>query len=240
MPVVKGQCARDVLPHFFNISVFKSGEKISSTIRHIYNESVNLFDSSNAVLTPMIGVISHKQCQWLAWRVWWHMLTFVTRDYLMPSICSLLWKNLCHCPPKSTQSCYNLLSKLPCDIHLIAISQELFINLICNIFSEITLLKLPPFLPGPNELTHWGWVMHICISKLTIIGSDIGLSPGWCQAIIWTNARIWLIGPLGTNFIEMLIEIQAFSLKKICLTMQSMKCCPFCLNLNSLVQNQIW
>ena len=29
---------------------------------------------------------------------------------------------------------------------------------------------------------------HICVSKLTIIGSDNGLSPGRHQAIIWTNA----------------------------------------------------
>ena len=33
-------------------------------------------------------------------------------------------------------------------------------------------------------LTHWGRVTHICVSKLTIIGSDNGLSPGRCQAII--------------------------------------------------------
>ena len=38
-------------------------------------------------------------------------------------------------------------------------------------------------------------------------GSDNGLSPGWRQAIIWTNAGILLIGPLGTNFSEILIEI---------------------------------
>ena len=45
-------------------------------------------------------------------------------------------------------------------------------------------------------------MMHICISKLTSIGSDNGLSPGRRQAIIWTNAGILLIGPLGTNFSE--------------------------------------
>ena len=39
-------------------------------------------------------------------------------------------------------------------------------------------------------------MMHICISKLTIIGSDNGLSPGRRQAIIWTNARILLIKSL--------------------------------------------
>ena len=48
-------------------------------------------------------------------------------------------------------------------------------------------------------LTHWGRVTHICVSKLTIIGSDNGLLPGWRQAIISTNARILLIGPLGTK-----------------------------------------
>ena len=32
--------------------------------------------------------------------------------------------------------------------------------------------------------------MHICISKLTNIGSDNGLSPGQRQTIIWTNAGI--------------------------------------------------
>ena len=46
--------------------------------------------------------------------------------------------------------------------------------------------------------------------KLTIIGSDNGLSPGRRQAIIWTNAGILLIGPLGTNFSEILIGIQTF------------------------------
>ena len=40
------------------------------------------------------------------------------------------------------------------------------------------------------SLTHWGPVMHICISKLIIIASDNGLSPSWRQAIIWTNAGI--------------------------------------------------
>ena len=33
-------------------------------------------------------------------------------------------------------------------------------------------------------ITHWGRVTHICVSNLTIIGSDNGLSPGRRQAII--------------------------------------------------------
>ena len=56
-------------------------------------------------------------------------------------------------------------------------------------------------------LTHWGRVTHICVSNLTIFGWDNGLSPGRRQAIIWTNAGVSFIGPLGTNFSETLIEI---------------------------------
>ena len=87
---------------------------------------------------------------------------------------------------------------------------------------------------GHNELTHWGWVTHICIGKLTIIGSDNGLSPGRRQAIIWTNAGILLIGPLGTNFSEVLSEIYTFSFKKMHLKMSSAKWRPFFLGLNVL------
>ena len=74
---------------------------------------------------------------------------------------------------------------------------------------------------GAPFLTHWGRVMHICVSKLTIIGSDNGLSPGRHQAIIWTNAGILLIGPLGTNFSEILVGIQTFSFRKMHLKMLS-------------------
>ena len=83
-------------------------------------------------------------------------------------------------------------------------------------------------------LTHWGLETHICVSKLTIIGSDNGFSPGRRQAIIWTNARILLIGPLGTNFSEILIEIHTFSFKKMHLKMASAKWRPFCIGLNEL------
>ena len=75
---------------------------------------------------------------------------------------------------------------------------------------------------------------RICVSKLTNIGSNNGLSPGRCQAIIWTHAGISLIGLLGTNFSEFLIEIYTFSFKKMHLKMSSGKWCPFCLGLNVL------
>ena len=85
-----------------------------------------------------------------------------------------------------------------------------------------------------DVLTHWGRVKHICVSNLTIIGSDNGLSPGRRQAITWTNVGILLIGPLGTHFSEMLIKINTFSFKKILLKMSSGKWRPFCLGLNVL------
>ena len=78
--------------------------------------------------------------------------------------------------------------------------------------------------------------MHICISKLTIIGPDNGLSPGRHQAIKGTSAGILLIRPLGTNFSEILIGIQTFSFKKMYLKMLSAKWQPFCLGLNVLTR----
>ena len=83
-------------------------------------------------------------------------------------------------------------------------------------------------------LTHWGRVTHICVSKLTIIGSDNGLSPGRRQAIIWTNAGTLLIRLLEINFSEILIKIHTFSFKKIHLNMSSGKWRPFLLGLNVL------
>ena len=59
--------------------------------------------------------------------------------------------------------------------------------------------------------SRWDRVAHICVSKLTIIDSDDGLSPGRRQAIIWTNAGILWVG----SFSEILVRIHTFSLKKM-------------------------
>ena len=55
---------------------------------------------------------------------------------------------------------------------------------------------------------------HICVSKLNIIGSDNGLAPARRQAIIWTNTGILLIGPLGTQPSEILMEIYNIFIKE--------------------------
>ena len=85
-----------------------------------------------------------------------------------------------------------------------------------------------------NDLTHWGRVTHICVGNLIIIGPDNGLSPGRRQAIIWTNAGILWIGPLGINFSEILIEILTSSFTKMRLKVSSAKWRAFCLGLNAL------
>ena len=58
------------------------------------------------------------------------------------------------------------------------------------------------------QWTNWGRVTHICVSKIINMGSDNGVSPGRHQVIIWSNARMLLIGPLGTNLDDILFEIR--------------------------------
>ena len=77
-------------------------------------------------------------------------------------------------------------------------------------------------------------MIYICINELIIIASDHGLSPGTRPAIIWTNFRILLSWPLGTNLSEILIAIYTFSFKKIHMKMLSGKWRPSCLSLNML------
>ena len=90
-----------------------------------------------------------------------------------------------------------------------------------------------------TPLTHWGRVTHICVSKLTTIDSDNGLSPSRRQAIIWTNAGILLIRTSGTNFIEMIIKIYTFSFKNMHLKMSSGKWQPSCLGLSVLIMSKL-
>ena len=122
-----------------------------------------------------------------------------------------------------------LLSCLSLSIHLVPGIGKIVIDLIQDMVRCIW-----PYYLSRRILTHCGRVTHICVSKLTIIGSDNGLSPVRRQAIICTNAGMLLIEPLGTNFSEILIGIQIFSFTKIRLKMSSAKWRPFCLGPNVL------
>ena len=80
--------------------------------------------------------------------------------------------------------------------------------------------------------------MHICASDLTTIGWDNGLSPGRRQSIISNSAGILLIGTLGINLNEILLEINIFSLK-IRLKMSCVKLRIFRLRLNVLIHSWV-
>ena len=73
---------------------------------------------------------------------------------------------------------------------------------------------------------------HMCVSNLTIICSDNGLSPPRRQAIIWTNDGILLIGPFGTNLSDrnsyLFIQENAFE-NFVC------KMAAICFGLNVLI-----
>ena len=104
----------------------------------------------------------------------------------------------------------------------------------CHLFYYLNAPGLLGVVNHNSTLSHWGRVTHMCVGKLTTICSDNGLSPGRRQAIIWTNARILLIGPIGTHFSEIFTETQTFSLKKMRLEMSSAECCLFHLGLSVL------
>ena len=83
--------------------------------------------------------------------------------------------------------------------------------------TSLTSLKAHP--PHHNPL-----VPHIYAwMNLVSIGSDNGLSPVRCIAIILTNAGILFIDPLGKKLSEIFIEIDAFSFNKIRSKMSSGK-----------------
>ena len=97
-------------------------------------------------------------------------------------------------PRLNVQVIYALIMNTLADTHIIFIQREFPVHLLNVIFWYLKILLIE---------AEW----RICVSKLTTIGSDNGLSPDQRQAITWTNAAILLIEPLGINFSEILIDI---------------------------------
>ena len=82
----------------------------------------------------------------------------------------------------------------------------------------------------PSHHLHQCWLNSLRPSdtymrQLTIIGSDNGLSPGRRQAIIWNNAVILLMGPLGMDLMN--IFVQENALENVC-EMASILSRPHC------------
>ena len=62
MPVGKGRCARDALPHAFHISVFKIVFTISTAIKHYTKNLHTSLKVAMLLVTSMIAGISNKRC----------------------------------------------------------------------------------------------------------------------------------------------------------------------------------
>ena len=73
----------------------------------------------------------------------------------------------------------------------------------------------------PQLISPWCRI-YVSVNWVSI-GSDNGLSPVRRQAIAWTTAHLLSIGPLETNFSEIIIKIHTFSFKKMRLKMLSAK-----------------
>ena len=100
----------------------------------------------------------------------------------------------------------------PCVVEFMLATQALLPGDVCN--GSLHTYDVTDTKMQSSWWTHWGRVTNICVSKLTIIGSDNCLSPGRRQAIIWTNDEILLIGTSEANFNETVIKIHIFSSKK--------------------------
>ena len=141
----------------------------------------------------LLVIILHivVQCGWL-------FITFISKLH------SLTWKAIPSVTCLLEGSLTNITHR--CSLNATKTDEQcISLQQIGSLFSSF--IKSVSFASYVTSLTHRGRVTHICVNKLTIIGSDNGLWPGRRQAIIWTNAGILLIVPLGTNFSEILIDI---------------------------------
>ena len=80
-------------------------------------------------------------------------------------------------------------------------------------FSILSIHQPTPPLPTPQLTNPSPSIIYSSVNRVSI-GSENGLLPFRCQAIIWTNGGILLIGPLGKQFRWNFKRNEIFSLKK--------------------------
>ena len=85
-----------------------------------------------------------------------------------------------------------------------------YIN-ICYLFSYKEMEVIQVWIH--SQLIEGEWGIYASVQH-TNIASDNGLTPIWCQAIIWTNAALLSIRTVGTHFGEILFKIQKFHSRK--------------------------
>ena len=101
----------------------------------------------------------------------------------------------------------------------------------CNLLDIIAYLSKIPWIF--RRATAWNY-LEIWLMNELFSWYSTGASFQIFYNIIYTNAGILLIGPLATNFSEILIEMYMFSFKKMHLKMSSGSWGPLCLGLNVL------
>ena len=98
-----------------------------------------------------------------------------------------------------TWNLYYYPSPVPCGPFGMAVTAVLLMGVVINWWAHLV-IDICSHLGNPwwsltngCSLTHRGWGIYVSVN---IIGSDNGLSPGQCKAIIWTNVGMLLIGSL--------------------------------------------
>ena len=116
-------------------------------------------------------------------------------------------------------------------------------ELFLNIYVPVTIGILPPIVNDWTAiLAVWQWAFVSWILDLDLEPElqIYPLSPGWHQAIIWTNDGILLIRNFRTKLSETFSEIHEFSFKKMYLKMSPAKWRQFCPGLNLLKSFQMY
>ena len=125
-------------------------------------------------------------------------------------------------PPRAPRNCWQL-------------AYHGLITVDCHCF-YYGLLLFSCFPQPQNPPAVW-WLSdaYICVSKLSIIVSDNGLSPGRCQAIIWSSAGILVNWTTGNKLQRNINQNSSiFIHDENAFEMLYGKWRPFCLGLNVL------
>ena len=96
---------------------------------------------------------------------------------------------------------------------LVNLSRSAFFGNDKHVKINTTILPRLSLISQTSKNSAVSWLSHVIVYK-------------WyfrCQAIIWNNAGLLLIEPLGTNFSEISIGIQTFSFMKMHMKMSSAK-----------------
>ena len=134
----------------------------------------------------------------------------MTGGGLAPNMCIYIYIDAFRYAWQVTSLCSNpvLSDKFPSVYHwyiFLANLNHINPKVVCNnMTNDMDILRISVPAVEVKWITHWSRMTHKCVNKLTITGSDNGLSPDRRQTIIWTNPGIFFIEPLGSNFSEIL------------------------------------